>query len=307
MGRFQRSWLLFKSSISVIARNKELLLFPIVIFALTAVIMLFFIAPAVLLPTGNSYASLEHWRTIGTTYFNVSQSASGGNVQVTYSPLGLAYLIFLYFVSMFLATFFNVAFYNEILAALNGQPVSLGRGLRFACTRYKAILMWTLFAGIVGLIIKAIEQKLEFAGRIIAKFVGVAWSVASVFVVPIIVRDQETVNPFAMLRKSAQMLTRTWGEALIGYAGIAFGNLLVLFGSLILLGGSAFAAIQLHNYWILAIAVVCWFLAIIVWSYVMNVAGLVFKGALYLYAAEGKVPAPYSREMLDAAWKFKKS
>lgn len=307
MGRFQRSWLLFKSSISVIARNKELLLFPIVIFALTGLIMLFFIAPAVLLPTGNSYASLEHWKTIGSTYFNVSQSAAGGNVRITYSPVGLAYLIFLYFVSMFLATFFNVAFYNEILAALSGQPVSLARGLKFACTRYKAILMWTLFAGIVGLIIKAIEQKLEIAGRLIAKLVGVAWSVASVFVIPIIVRDQESMNPLAMLRKSAQMLTRTWGEALIGYAGIAFGNLLVLFGSLILLGGSVFAAIQLNNFWILAVAVVCWILALVIWGYVMNVAGLVFKGALYLYAAEGRVPEPYSREMLDAAWKFKRS
>ena len=307
MSRFTRSWLLFKSSISVIARNKELLLFPIVIFVLTGVIILFFIAPAALWPTGNSYASLEHWKAIGNTFFTMSESASGSNVHITYSPAGLAYVIFLYFVSMFLATFFNVAFYNEILAALNGQPVSLSRGLKFACTRYKAILMWTLFAGIVGLIIKAIEQRLELAGRIIAKFVGVAWSVASVFVVPIIVRDQESVNPFAMLRKSAQMLTRTWGEALIGYAGIAFGNLLVVLGSLVVLGGSVFAATQLNNYWILGVAVVCWFLAIIVWSYVMNVAGLVFKGALYLYAAEGRVPAPYNREMLDAAWKFKKS
>lgn len=305
MGRFQRSWLLFKSSISVIARNKELLLFPIVIFVLTGVIMLFFVAPAVLLPTGNSYASLEHWKTIGNTFFTVSETPSGSHV--TYSPVGLAYLIFLYFVSMFLATFFNVAFYNEILAALSGQPVSLRRGLKFACTRYKAILMWTLFAGIVGLIIKAIEQRMELAGRLIAKLVGIAWSVASVFVIPIIVRDQESVNPLAMLRKSAQMLTRTWGEALIGYAGIAFGNLLVLFGSLILLGGSVFAAIQLNNFWILAVAVVCWILALMVWGYVMNVAGLVFKGALYLYAAEGRVSAPYSREMFDAAWKFKRS
>ena len=31
------------------------------------------------------------------------------------------------------------------------------------------------------------------------------------------------------------------------------------------------------------------------------------KGALYLYAAEGIIPAPYSQEMLDMAWKFKKS
>ena len=42
-------------------------------------------------------------------------------------------------------------------------------------------------------------------------------------------------------------------------------------------------------------------------SYLTGVASQVYKGALYLYAAEGVIPAPYSREMLDMAWKFKKS
>jgi hypothetical protein len=38
----------------------------------------------------------------------------------------------------------------------------------------------------------------------------------------------------------------------------------------------------------------------------MNVASLVYKGALYLYAAEGTIAEPYEQEMLDSAWKFKK-
>ena len=43
------------------------------------------------------------------------------------------------------------------------------------------------------------------------------------------------------------------------------------------------------------------------WSYLSSVASQVYKGALYLYAAEGIIPEPYNREMLDMAWKFKKS
>jgi len=35
-------------------------------------------------------------------------------------PLALAYFALAYFASMFLATFLNVAFYHEILNALNG-------------------------------------------------------------------------------------------------------------------------------------------------------------------------------------------
>jgi hypothetical protein len=43
------------------------------------------------------------------------------------------------------------------------------------------------------------------------------------------------------------------------------------------------------------------------WAYVTSVAGQVYKGALCLYAAKGMVSEPYSQEMFDMAWKFKKS
>ena len=52
--RFQRSWQLFKSSLFIIARNKQLLVFPIIIFCLTMLIMLFFLAPVVLRPDRKS-------------------------------------------------------------------------------------------------------------------------------------------------------------------------------------------------------------------------------------------------------------
>jgi len=208
---------------------------------------------------------------------------------------------------MFFATFFNVAFYNEILAALSGQTVSIGRGIKFACTRWKAVLMWTLFAGLVGLIIKAIEQRLEVVGRILARFIGLAWSIASVFVIPIIVREEQGANPLNLLKKSAGILKRTWGEALIGYAGLAFANTLILLGSVGLLMGALVVSFALENFWFIAITGVLWLFALLAWSYVTSVASQVYKGALYLYAAEGVVAEPYNQEMLDMAWKFKKS
>jgi hypothetical protein len=69
MNRFERSWLLLKSSLSVIGRNKQLLVFPIVIFTCTAVIVAFFLAPPVLRPTGFSYTSAEHWKAISHSLF----------------------------------------------------------------------------------------------------------------------------------------------------------------------------------------------------------------------------------------------
>lgn len=303
MNRFERSWLLFRSSLLVIVRNKELLIFPIFISIATAVILLFFLAPAALWPTGHSYLSAAHWQALWGAFF---EKTNAGSHQITYSPLAIAYLAFLYLVSMFVATFFNVAFYNEILAALSGQPVSLSRGLQFACSRWKAILLWALFAGLIGLIIKAIEQRSSIVGKIIAGIIGVAWSIASVFVIPVMVRDEGTANPITILKKSAQTLTRTWGEGLIGYIGLGAVNFFVLLASVVVIVGASVVSTQLHNFWLLGCAIAGCIAFLVVWSYLMNVASLVYKGALYLYASDGTVVQPYDQQMLDSAWKFRK-
>ena len=305
MNRFERSWLLFRSSLLVIARNKELLIFPIFITAASAVILLFFLAPVALWPTGHPIVSAEHWRALGNTFFTKASSA-GGTHQFALSPIAATYFVFLYFVSMFVATFFNVAFYNEILAALSGQPVSLARGLQYAASRWQAILMWALFAGLIGLIIKIIEERFEAVGRIIAKLIGVAWSIASVFAIAVIVRNPETANPLTVLKKSAGILTRTWGEGLIGYLGLGAINMMVSFASIILIAGAAVISSKLNNFWLLGLTAAGWVVFIVIWSYLMNVASLVYKGALYIYAAEGVISDPYDQNLLDSAWKFRR-
>jgi hypothetical protein len=308
MNKFQRSWILLKSSLSVIARNKELLVFPMVTFLCTMAIIVFFLLPPVLRPTGHPYSSPEHWQAIWHSLFTQTPSATGqGAEQLGFTPGALIYLGFLYLLTMFIGTFCNVAFYHEIMAALGGEVVSIGRGLKFACSRLGSILMWTLFAGLVGLIIKVIEERLQLVGRIIGRLIGLAWSVAAVFVIPVIVREEGNVNPIAALQKSAGVLKQTWGEALIGYAGLAVANTMVILGSLVWLIGAGMVSAASHNYLVIAAAAVVWLCGILTWSYLAGVASNVFRGALYLYAAEGTVHAPYTQEMLDMAWKYRKS
>jgi hypothetical protein len=300
--------MLLKNSLSVIGRNKELLVFPIVVFVCTAAIILFFCAPLVLRPTGYSYASAQHWEAISHSLFQSSPGAAGqSGDQVVFSRAAMVYMAFLYFLAMFIATFFNVAFYHEILAALSGQPVAIGRGIKFAFTKLGSIVMWTVFAGLVGLIIKTIEERLQLVGRIVGRLIGIAWSVASVFAIPVIVRQEQNANPVAVLQKSAGVLKRTWGEALIGYAGLAFANTVILICSIVALVGVSVLSAALNNYWIIALVFLAWLGAMFCWSYLTSVAGHVYRGALYLYAAEGVVSEPYTQDMFDMAWKFKKS
>src|SRR3954467_5764694 len=99
MNRFERSWSLFKSSLMVIVRNKQLLVFPIFITAATVAIFLFFFAPAALWPTGFSYTSGEHWHALMDKYFRPYGSARHPHVSL--SPFAWVYAAVVYFVSMF--------------------------------------------------------------------------------------------------------------------------------------------------------------------------------------------------------------
>jgi hypothetical protein len=166
--------------------------------------------------------------------------------------------------------------------------------------------MWTLFAGVVGLIIRQIEERLGFIGRIIGRFIGMAWSVASVFVIPLIVQDEKNANPIKMLKNSASILKQTWGEALIGYVGMSLASGLILIVSMAGLVSALIVSVMLNTYWLIAIVGMLWIVTMFVLSYLTSVAGQIYKGALFLYAAKGIVAAPYNQEMLDSAWKYKK-
>jgi len=198
-----------------------------------------------------------------------------------------------------------VAFYSQILNALRGHPVSVTAGLRLAWSRLGPILAWSLFTGLIGLIIRKIEERVGFVGRWVIGLIGLAWSVASVFAVPIIVAGSEGANPLRILRTSAATLKKTWGESLLGYLGLQFGGLLVLLGSVVLLGVAVALSIAMQTAWIIAVTAAVWLLGLIVFSYLLNVAGQVYRGALYLYAAEGTVPGPFDAEQMKAAWKMK--
>lgn len=104
-------------------------------------------AVALLVPSLNlpsQFKSLVEWIGVVNT-----SSPGGQNLNVALNAFGMGCFALLYLVSMFLATFFNVAFFNEILAALSGQEVSIKRGFEAAFARVGAILMWSLLAGLV--------------------------------------------------------------------------------------------------------------------------------------------------------------
>lgn len=301
MTRFKRSWILFVRSLSVIQQNKTLLWFPLVSGAFTCLIVLFFVLPLAFWDTGHSFTESAHWRSLAEHFMVMGEQ----NDPTGLTLLGLACGAVVYLTSIILATFFNVAFYNEILHALNDNPVSISRGLRVALSKLKAILMWSMLTGIVGITIKALEEKLGFVGRWIMKLIGIAWSVAAVFAIPVIIREDKSVNPLGFLKRSAIMLKQTWGESLIGFLGIRFGTVVCLLGSLALFAMPLGIGLALRNVWLVIAAIALEFLCLVVITYLVNVASQVYRCALFIYASEGVVPGPYDQDMMDLAWKVR--
>ena len=317
MNKIKRSIHLLKTALAVLLREKKLLLFPLIATGVALVVATFFFAPVALYPTGHSYLSAAHWSAIGervsqifpshrpATHHSASAAFTAGFAasHVVFQHWWMTLFFALaYFTSMFLGTFCNVAFYHEIMQALNGHSVSVRRGFQFATTRWRAVLMWSLFAGLVGYIIQMIEQRVGFLGKIITSLIGFAWSIACVFVIPTLVRDTEVTNPLKLLRNSAGTLKRTWGELVVGFIGLEVVLILIIIPATfigIMIGG-------FHHHVIAPLLIFgIVFLTVLPFSWLRNLVNSVYRCALYIYATEGVIPEPFDKELLDSAWKVK--
>jgi hypothetical protein len=302
--KLHRSWQLFKHSVMVIREHPKLLVFPIVTGILTAGIALFFLAPVALVLLAPHWIEGGRIQAVADSV-GFLRFKQAGNFNFQLQPIGAAILAVIYLLDMFLATMASVAFNSEILEALGSRPVSIRHGISVACRRWKSVLLWSLLAGILGLTIRALEERLAFFGRLIAGFIGLTWSVASIFAIPILARDSSVSNPFAVLSKSAETIKRTWGEMLAGYVGMKGTNILVLWFSILFWVLTGAAAYFLSP-WLLLMAGVPWLFALVAYSYLASIASRVYLCALYLYASEGAVPAPYDASMMTTGWKLKK-
>ncbi len=302
MSRFERSWALFTRSLTVINQQKRLLLFPLIAGVFSSLIILCFFTPFVVTPTGHGVLTPEHWENAASHLVEMGKDQGHHNLK----PLGYGLMGAIYFVSIFLATFFNVAFYHEILQALNGMPVSIRRGLGVAVSKIKPILLWSLLTGIVGWVIKSLEERFGVFGRLTMRLIGVAWSVAAVFVIPIILRDDKSSNPITYLKGSARILKKTWGEAVIGYLGMGTVSTLLVVAAFLSLSMPLALGIYLRSVWLIIGSVAFVFLGLMFVGFLLQAINQVYRCALFVYASEGVVPGPFDQELMEQSWRVKK-
>ena len=134
----------------------------------------------------------------------------------------------------------------------------------------------------------------------IRSLLGLAWSVLTLFVVPVLV--YENVSPLEAVRRSKDTLKKTWGESLVrafGLGLIQFVCILAVIGVTVGLG--ILVPQGPGGLVVMALGTIC-LLGVFL---VFNVASTIFNTALYVYASTGKEPAVFDAEVLVSAFKAK--
>ena len=207
--------------------------------------------------------------------------------------------LFLFYVSAYaIGIYFNAALACCVLRKLEGKSSSIMDGLRDATACLPQILGWAVVATTVGLLLKMVERRSGFIGRLIVKVVGVAWSVATFLVVPILVAEKKW--PLDAVRESVQLLRKTWGDNLL--AGLGFGLLYFLWaipGLFAFLVG--FGMIASHP----MIALIIMVLAILYFpllGLVLSTMSTIFDVVLYRFAQHGALASGFSRDLLETSF-----
>ena len=146
----------------------------------------------------------------------------------------------------------------------------------------------------VSVILRTIEERSGIVGRIVISLVGLAWSVLTFLVLPIIVI--EGVGATQAIRSSVNLFRKTWGEqlaaqlglGLVGFVAAIPGVLLAVAGFFSGGGAAMGALIGLGLLWVLAVVVV------------MAALSGVFQTALYHFAVDGGAPSGYFDDDLMA-------
>ncbi|HEV3115966.1 MAG TPA: DUF6159 family protein [Gemmataceae bacterium] len=283
--RISNSFALARSSWQVLRTDKQLIVFPIISGIACLLILLSFALPFVVHPQWLDF--MNH------------NNPQGRQVPPWVYIVAFAY----YFCNYFVIVFCNAALISCALVRFNGGTPTLADGFSAAMNRLPQIVAWALVSATVGLLLKMIENANEKAGQFISAIIGTAWTVLTYFVVPVLV--VERVGPIDAVKRSMSILRKTWGEALVGHFGIGFFVFLLALPGVLLL----FVAVALGM--VNPVAGVALGVLAVLYLALASAASSalhgIYLGALYQFAAYKQVPDGFDRDVMEGAFKRKKS
>jgi hypothetical protein len=275
MTRFQTSWAIAQRSWAVLRSDKSLAWFPVFSFVAS-------------LAVAGVIAGL-------VALMGIDSSTSGDSL----APFGYVLVAVGYLCLAFVQTYFLAALVAGADERLRGGSSSVKGAIEVANSRLHRLLPWAIVTATVTLVLNQLERQ-GVVGRIIGSLLGVAWSVITFLTIPILVIEDIGVG--AALRRSKDLLKRTWGENIIGQGGLGLVGFLAMLPALFLVViGAALGTFGLVVFGGIAIA---WMLVSMV---AVSALSGIYRTALYRYAATGQVPGDFEGVDFQGAFRPRRS
>ncbi|MBM47103.1 MAG: hypothetical protein CMB35_00550 [Euryarchaeota archaeon] len=219
--RIGRGWKMTKLGMAVVRADPELMVYTL----LSAV---FSMVAAVAVISGS----------IGLEAVTDSEAATAQEEDlVTAAHLGMAFVGYL--VISVITVFWNAAIIASAYERLTaGTNPSFSYGIKQATKCLPQILVWGVISGTVGMLLKVLEgvardgdspNPLRIVAGLATFVIGVAWWMATFFIVPILVLERAGV--LDGMKESPKLFKETWGEDVGSHmgTGILQGIVILLF------------------------------------------------------------------------------
>lgn len=278
--RISNSWQLVKASAAVLQADKELIVFPIVSSISVLIVTATFIIPIFLTGAADSMA---------------------GDGQV---PL-LGYMIgFLFYLTQYFVIFFcNSALVGAAMIRLRGGDPTVRDGFRIATQHIVAIFGYALVSATVGIILRILTERVKFLGQIMASLIGLAWSLATYLVVPVLV--VEGIGPVEAVKRSTLLLKETWGEQISGNFSIGTIFSLLIMGVVLLSVPIMNAVASIGSQTLVLLTVLIVVLTVAILGLLNAALSGIYAAAIYCYATERDTDGFFSQELLQNTFRRK--
>lgn len=273
IAKLENSWALTKASWNVLKQDTELLVFPAV--SGIAVVM------------------------VATTFFGGAWLLGLENVFEDGSPMAAIGGFLFYMLMYTVIFFFNAALIGAALIRLDGGDPTLKDGFRIAFDRLGTILAYAVIAATVGMVLRMVQERAGFIGKLLAGLGGVAWTLSTYMVVPILVtRD---VDPIQAIKDSAALFRRTWGEQMAANFGMGAVATLASF-MVIALGMTGVFMTASTAPALMFIPIIGMVGGILTISLVSATLSGIYTAALYSYATKGEAPQGFEDRFMGQAF-----
>ncbi len=267
--RFTRGLALVQQSYAVLKHDKEIMLFPLISMILTIALFFSFMIPLFFMSDG---APIQH----SSMYY-----------------LGL---FGYYLISYFIVIFFNTGLITCAHIRLNGGDPTFSDGIRNAAKHIGRIFVWALISATVGIVLQMISERSNMLGKIAVALVGMAWSLLTFFVVPVMIF--ENVSVIQSIKQSGHLFKKTWGENVIGQFSMGFFFMILGLLGVIPIAAGIILKSGLLVLISLPFVVLYWVLLGIISSSLNGI----FTTALYTYAKTGKAPKAFNDDFVRHAF-----